>query len=305
MNARVAAAVACCVVCVACVAYMMENPRKVQVDTLSLPRDEDTFRYLSPRVVHTIIPPATTSLGLLASHMPEDGQPCPNLLRYLWELAEQFDVLVLLTNRRLPARTRLPPNCRVVLAPNQGLDFGKWMFVLHHTHLPSLRRLGLFNDSAFLVRSLRPSFHEARRRGWRVWGMTSSEQLASHLQSYFLVADGAAAARHMLAFFSGRSMQHTMARDYTKVHLVHEFELGLSAHMARRFELRAFHGTQDEHSNPSMEHWNELLDQGCPLLKKLRQQKPEGAGALARMDPGYAATITNIDDRVFGTQEAD
>lgn len=291
MNTRALTAAAACMACLVCLA----RPQSRCDSGKRLPRDADTFRYLSPQAVRDLVPPSTASLGLVASHTP--GAPCPNLLRYLRELAEQFEVLVLLTNRHPPPET-LPPNCRVVIAPNQGLDFGKWMYVLHHARLPALRRLGLFNDSAFLVRGLRPCFDQARRRGWPVWGMTSSTQEQPHLQSYFVVADGAAAARHMLAFFSGRSMQHTMAPCYSKMDLVYEFEIGLSAHMASRFPLGALFSVGDD-SNPSLDHWDALLDRGCPLLKKLRRKKD--TDALTRLDPEYVATIAGIDDRVFVT----
>lgn len=288
--------------CLVCVAWLLARAPQDRPDKpcRPLPRDAEVFRYLSATQVERIVPRGTTSLALLASHVQErqEAEMCPNLARYVGELAQQFELVVVLTNRRVS--TQLPPNCRVVVAPNQGLDFGKWMYVLHNARLPALRRLGLFNDSAFLVRSLHPCFRRSRQRGWRVWGMTRSSEGEPHLQSFFVVADGAAAASHMLGFFSGRSMQHTMAPCYSKVDLVREFEFGLSAHLGSRFTLHACFGVETE-TNPSLDHWDELLDQGCPLLKKLRRRKVQGEDLLARLDPEYAATIHGIDDRAFVT----
>lgn len=284
-----------CAACVACVAWLLWMQRARSGPCKPLPRDADAFQYMSARRVARVVPPGTTSLGLLAVH-PELPELCPNLVRYIHELAEQFEVVLLLTDRRVSAN--LPPNCRVVLAPNQALDFGKWAYVLSRAHLPSLRHLGLFNDSCFLVSSLGPCFQHARRHGWGVWGMTRSTEGKPHLQSYFVVADGAGAARHLLAFFSGRDMQHTMGPCYSKVDLVWEFEFGLSVHLGRHFPLHACFSVRDK-TNPSMEHWDELLDRGCPLLKKLRRRKD--IDVLARLGPEYAATITGIDDRAFVT----
>jgi hypothetical protein len=271
--------------------------------------DVTAFAYLPAEQVARVLPPSTARVGLLASYDPRP-RVCRNLLLYLRELCGEFDVVLLLTNARPLANARdLPPNCRVVFAPNQALDFGKWMYVLHHARLPALQRLGLFNDSAYVVRDVRPCFRQARDNGWAVWGMTASGEGAPHIQSYCVVADSAPAARHMLRFFADRTMDHTVSPFYSKAELVGEFELGLSAHLARRFPLHAHYSMADvdgvpaasaASANPSVYHWDALLAKGCPLLKKLRRRNVAGPELRARLDPAYEASIEgDIDGQTF------
>lgn len=262
--------------------------------------DVDVFEYCGAAEAASIVPDATTSLGLLA-HYSLDTALDANLLEYIRQLAAEFEVFVLLTNRRdIRNVGDLPANCRLVFVPNQGLDIGKWMWLLHNLRLPRLERLGLFNDTTFVVGDMRPFFDKAK--AWDVWGMTSSTEQIPHIQSYLLVADSPAAAAHLLGFFNGTTMDHTVSPAYSKHDLVLEFELGLSRHMASRFELHAFYSLddvlrvvprrQDANENAVVYYWDVLLRLGCPLLKKLRRRVVEGPALLATIDPRYAATLS-------------
>lgn len=274
----------------------------------SIPNDGGAFAYLSSSGAGSLVPPATTSLGLLAHHGTGD-RLCPNLVEYIRQLAPNFQRFLLVTNyRTLSNADDLPENCTVVFAPNQGLDIGKHMYVLHHLRAPALQRLGLFNDSAFVVRDVHPFFEGARDKGWDVWGMTLSQELSNHIQSYFVVADSAPAAQHLLRFFNKRTMDHVQAPTYKKFDLVKEFEVGMSRHMARRFALHAWYSMydvvrweepRDVPPNPSACYWDVLLLMGCPLLKKFRLRVVNGADVMPLFEPRYAATISGIDDKTF------
>lgn len=266
--------------------------------------------YLPAARVDEVVPPGARSLGLLA-HYSDAPALGPNLVEYVRQLAREFEVFVLLTNHgELADAAGLPANCRVVTAPNHGgLDFGKWAFALHNLGpRPALRRVGLFNDSVFVVRDVAPFFRRAEAAGWRAWGMTGSEQIAPHLQSYFVVADGAEAARALLGFFRGRDIAHVLAPGYTKEALVGEFELGLSRHLARIQPLHAFYTMRTPGlrggaltDNPSMAHWDALLDLGMPVLKKMRYERVPGAQVLQGLrDEPAAATLdeATLDARV-------
>lgn len=273
-----------------------------------IPNDGGEFVYLPPRAAHRLVPADTTSLGLLAHHGTGD-RLCPNLVELIRQLAPNFQRFLLVTNVGNPTNEGdLPANCTVLPAPNQGLDIGKHMYALHHVHAPNLQRLGLFNDSAFVVRDIQPFFDGARDKGWRVWGMTMSLELSKHIQSYFLVAESGSAAQHLLRFFNGRTMAHVQAKTYTKNNLIKEFEVGLSTHMARRFRLHTWYSVCDvlRHEPPrnvppnvSACYWDVLLLMGCPLLKKLRLRVVNGADVLPLFDRKYAATIAGIDDKTY------
>lgn len=268
--------------------------------------------YLAPEEVDAVVPRGVRSLGLLAHH-GESPALCPNLLEYLRQLCREFELVLLLTDH--PASVdagQLPPNCQVVAAPNHaGLDFGKWTYVLHSLGpRPALRRVGLFNDSVFVVRDVAPFFERARGAGWEAWGMTRSDEVAPHIQSYFVVAEGERAVGSLLGFFRGRCIAHVTAPGYTKVALVREFELGLSAHLARAARLHAFYSMdtprlrdRSRTANPSLCHWDVLvLEEGMPVLKKMRDGRLPGAEALRRLAHEPAAATVDpaaIDARVL------
>lgn len=278
---------------------------------LLLPRP--TLLHMPSEEVDDVVPPGVRSLGLMAHHGEADG----NLLEYVRQLAREFELVVLLTDRQGPVEG-LPANCRVVLAPNHGgRDFGKWAFLLHNLGpRPALRRVGLFNDSVFVVRDVAPFFARAGAAGWEAWGMTRSDEVAPHIQSYFVVAQGERAVGSLLGFFRGRCMAHAAAPGYTKVALVREFELGLSAHLARAVPLHAFFsmdtpgvrealgGRHSPGANPSLCHWDVLvLDLGMPLMKKMRDgSRVPGGEALRRLHPEPAAATVDaavVDARVL------
>ena len=264
MDTTAAALLVAAAVCAAAVLWAGRPPRGL---------------YLPAGEAGAVVPEGARSLGLLA-HYSESPELCPNLVEYARQLCREFEVVVLLTNQARPANAHaLPANCRVVPVPsNHGLDFGKWAYLLHALpDRPLLQRVGLFNDSVYVVRDLAPFFERAAGRGWRVWGMTSSEEGGPHIQSYFVVAEGPAAARHLLDFFRERRIDHVAAPGYTKVDLVSEFEVGLSRHLAAEFPLRALYSTRSlgpgvpADANPTLRHWDALvLRRGMPLLKKTR-----------------------------------
>jgi hypothetical protein len=187
------------------------------------------------------------------------------------------------------------------------------MHVLHNADLPSLERLGLFNDTTFVVREVQPFFDGAREDAWEVWGMTGSEEIAQHIQSYFLVTETAGACAHLLGFFHRNNMDHVVSPTYTKQDLVEEFEVGLSQHMLQRFELQAWFcmadvlgvvpprkrlsGLLDVAPNPTVFYWDVLLRLGCPLVKKLRWGMVGGQDvieSLTACEPQHARILQTV-----------
>lgn len=266
------------------------------------------FVYLPADVVGSLVPPGTASLGMLAHHGTGVGL-CPNLVEYIRALCRNYDRFLLVTDQaRIDNAGALPANCTVVRAPNQGLDFGKHMYVLHNLRAPNLRRLGLFNDTVFVVRDLQPFFDVARERGWEVWGMSSSAEYAEHIQSYFVAADSPRAAQHLLRFFTRRTMDHVTDAAYSKTDLVKEFEIGMSRHLARQFTLHAWYSMldvmpwvepRDGPPNVSLAYWDVMLLMGCPVLKKFRMRAVDGSDILPLLDERYAATISGIDAKTI------
>lgn len=234
------------------------------------------MRYFTNDQVERLIPPGTQSACLVASYSPRAGI-CPNLVHYTHELSNHFDRVVLLTNKRpLPNASSLPPTCVVACVPNQCLDFGMWARVLHNLNSTGLRRLGLVNDSCYIVRPLDGAFATAQHHGWEFWGMCYSEEQAPHVQSFFVVAEGGAVAR-MLDFFKGGRFDG--CASLSKDEIVRRYEVGLSRHMSSAHSIHGVYSMdmvlrrwpeRPVPPNAPTFYWDCLLELGCPLLKKTR-----------------------------------
>lgn len=235
--------------------------------------------YFTSEEVDAIVPSGTRSVCLFATHRAQPDL-CPNAVEYARQLGRHFELVVMLTNtRQIGNKDDLPPGCKLVFVPNMCLDFGMWSRVLRRLKARSLRRLGLVNDSCYILGSLDPAFETARAQGWRFWGMCRSEEIAPHVQSFFVVLE-AEAVPHGLRFFKRDTLAHCARPGYSKTALVRDFEVGLSRHMAARFEPRAVYSMDSVlqvaapkdgfPNNVATVYWDALLLLGCPLLKKTR-----------------------------------
>lgn len=272
------------------------------------------FDVLSASDMEAYIPQSTRSLALMAAYDSQPNHICPNLIKYLKELASEFEVVLLLTNERPLAPSvieQLPASCRVKCVPNLLLDFGMWARVLQSPTFPTtIEHIGLFNDSCYLVHSLSAIFTHAKNHGYEFWGLVKNDEIATHLQSFFLVAERNAVPK-LLSFFKSKDMAALSSID--KGTLIHTFEVGLSLYMSQQgtplqsvYSLQTLHGKPPtslhkwkgiraiRHINLSYSHWDTLLSLGCPLLKKNR--------ASFNRAPEEAAYIrTNVDVDLWPT----
>lgn len=111
---------------------------------------------------------------------------------------------------------------------NFALDFGAWSdaLALHPDLLDGMDELLLVNDSVLgPLRPLDTMFARLRAGGDGLFGLTDSVQFAPHVQSYFLLARGAAAIDDVAHFLG---TQRLSARKQT---VIERFEVGLSEHM--------------------------------------------------------------------------
>ena len=162
-----------------------------------------------------------------------------------------------------------PPGVTVLRRPNVGYDFGSWATALDR--LPAIRRAPwvlLVNDS--LVGPFAPidhlldRFHRSRAD---VWGMTDTEQLGHHLQSYCLgFRKGCLERPELRAFWRGIRVE--ASRD----DVIHRYELGLSRVLrhAKLSTEAAIEGWRavDGDDNPTLIGWRRLLDLGFPFVKR-------------------------------------
>lgn len=247
------------------------------------------FEYLAPEEIQKLLYGGVKSLALLACYDPEPCI-CPNFVAMIRSLAPHFDRMLLLTNERDICNWReLPLNCMIRIVPNAALDFGMYSRVCRMIPLDcGLQRLALINDSTMMLRDLGPMFTMAKKSRARFWGGTSSHEVATHLQSYFLVADDAVAVHWLLYFFHVKDISSYVDGD-NKDRIIVDYEVGLSQHMLRNrvpltpmFSMKSIEGVGTvlnpqairNGANPSYMHWDALLAVGFPLLKKSRRGVP-------------------------------
>jgi lipopolysaccharide biosynthesis protein len=170
----------------------------------------------------------------------------------------------------------LQPICAAVLVRrNIGLDFCAWREGLELFGLPrdNTESLLLANDSVYgPLQPLAPLLARIVTGDADVWGLTDSEQIRFHLQSYFL-AVGATAMRSdaWRRFWDG-------VRPFPSKHLmIRRYEIGLTQSLTRAgLRCRAVWPIADmalpnrasRTVNPTHDLWRQLLDAGFPFIKR-------------------------------------
>jgi hypothetical protein len=196
----------------------------------------DRLRPLAGEVrrVEAGVAPAGAGRLALYLHWSPDGRVSDMVLGQVafWRQAG-FDV-VFVSNAAPPPRDWDAVGAQAVLRiarDNFGRDFGGWRdaFALAVARFGAPRELLLANDSVLgPVRPLAPVLDALRSGGEGLFGLTESRGGGAHLQSYLLLARGAAAVAdvgaHLAACIPGRS----------KWRLVQHGELGLTRRMQRQ-----------------------------------------------------------------------
>ncbi len=187
---------------------------------------------------------------------------------YLEELIRFHDEVVFITNERDVCITPLEGlGVKVVFVKNEGFDFGMWSKVMATMNSDKVDRLTLVNDSCILVKGLGDFFNWEKNNGFDYSGMTNSVDHSYHIQSYFLVVKHQA-VKAVFDFFKTRTYSSKEIDE-----IVMDYEIGLSKHLIlNKFKIGALYDFHKYHTpkktNISIYAAKELLDDGCPLIKK-------------------------------------
>lgn len=233
------------------------------------------FDHGAGRCVHgSLVDAARAPRVALVAHHDPASRLSPSVRALVHGLdAESWVPVVVSTSPGVPDPRGLPPSAVVITRPNLGYDFGSWASALHM--LPAVREgaeVILTNDS--MIGPFAPLGPLLDRVGTaEVWAVTSSLQIAPHLQSYFLrFAPGALAHPELVRFFDG-------VRDLTnKVAIVRRYELGLTS-AVRRAGLRSAAGFPASSlgvgtANPTTAAWRALMGAGYPFFKRTLLHDP-------------------------------
>lgn len=161
------------------------------------------------------------------AHYDAQGEVKRYILHNLRALRAECDRLVFVSTAALGAEhlARIGEICdEIVLRDNVGFDFAMWRHVLDRTDFAEWDELVLANSSVFgPVFPLRPVFERMAAQPCDAWGMTENDELAWHLQSYFLVF-----RRSVLDSPIFRQFWASVLPYRDKEQVIRSYEIGLS-----------------------------------------------------------------------------
>lgn len=226
------------------------------------------------------------SICFFASYF--QGTDLPYYVRvYLHELRKHFSSVVLLATEADLSKESLQflVNENILFSPqkNEGFDFGLWYkaFQLHES--AKYDKIALVNDSCILFKPLDDFMKWSELDKADVQGMTFSDAIAPHLQSYFLVINQAAISATLEYFEKNKVLS-----DISDV--IRIYEVGLCTFLlSRGLKLSSFidnNGYKGEFS-PYYYCIDYHLTNGIPLIKKkilFSSYRKDELFTLARMN---------------------
>jgi lipopolysaccharide biosynthesis protein len=236
----------------------------------------------NPRQAVVVWPEHSAALGprvALFCHFDAQGAVRSDVLRYLTALHDAGYSVVVVSNSgalQPAAMAALQTVCAAVLVRrNIGLDFCAWREGLELFSLPrdNTEALLLANDSVYgPLQPLAPLLSRLSAGDADVWGLTDSDQIRFHLQSYFLAVSATAMRSE-----AWRRFWHGV-RPYPSKHLmIRCYEIGLTQSLARAgLRCRAMWPTTAmtlpnrarNTVNPTHDLWRQLLNAGFPFIKR-------------------------------------
>ena len=137
------------------------------------------------------------SLCLFASYFTEQEIPY-YITVYLKELKKQYKEVVFLTSQKKLSSESIQfletENLTLFLTENKGFDFGQWYQAFQSLSIDNYEKIVLVNDSCILFKPLDEFINWSTNNKADMQGITLSEALYPHLQSYFLVLNKKAIA---------------------------------------------------------------------------------------------------------------
>ena len=274
---------------------------------------------------------SSSTLAVFA-HFDPGGQVAPHVERYLAALRDAVDRLVVVSTARLDpaARGTLEGFGDLVERDNVGYDFYSWKTGFDHVRgWDRYDRVVICNDSVVgPMRPLTEILGEAAPRDVDFWGMTSSNELSPHVQSWFVVFERDAVGSGLLHGFWA-----AMEPVSSRAEVIRRYEVGLSrllltaglrmgtylrvrtpaairAEMRHRVALQklpikdrpprptGLRTFRDPRWNPTYVLWDEVFDGRLPFVKlDVLRDDPYDIGkeeALARLEAAYPAELDGV-----------
>lgn len=207
------------------------------------------------------------SICLFASYF--SGKSLPYYITvYLKELKRHFTEVVFLTDEKQLSAESLEflklEHIGIQQEKNDGFDFGLWYKAFKKTNVLSYDRIALVNDSCILFKPLDEFMSWAARDTADMKGITKSEAVSPHLQSYFLLISKSAIPTTLNYF--------EMNKVYTNIEeVIEHYEIGLSKYLlSQGFTLSAFvdNNNYSGEFSPYYQCIDYHIQKGIPVIKK-------------------------------------
>ena len=211
-------------------------------------------------------------IALYASY--QTGEEIPGYVRYaLAHLAKTDFKVVLLTNERTLSQTSYEfladNNIELLLTQNHGFDFGMWKRYLHmqaisNSENENIERLLLINDSVVYYQDkFEEYFEQAEKSHADVVSLTSNDEFAPHLQSFFLYMKPAALGVFFMHLFETPEQENFY--DVTR-----RLEVALSEKFGEAdVKMESLYHTE----RPVFFAYKELIEQGAGFVKRKLLQR--------------------------------
>lgn len=206
---------------------------------------------------------------------------------YLETIAPYFSETLFITNDKELDEASLyflnVNNIAILKVKNEGWDFGMWYKAISQLDTNQYQQIALVNDSCVLFKKPTHFFEWLNQSHADICGITDSNAIHYHLQSYFLVFNHKAIPE-MVAYFN----KHQLLKNVSEV--IEIYEVGLCKTLADKgFKLEACYSSKHYSGefSPTFYLAERLLKEGMPMIKKKilfhSYRKPE-LFTLARMN---------------------
>lgn len=206
---------------------------------------------------------------------------------YLETIAPYFSETLFITNEKELDEASLyflnVNNIGILKVENEGWDFGMWYKAISQLDTNQYQQIALVNDSCVLFKKPTHFFEWLSQSKADVCGVTDSNAIHYHLQSYFLVFNHKVISE-MVTYFN----KHQLLKDVSEV--IEIYEVGLCKTLLDKgFNLEACYSSKfyTGEFSPTFYLAEKLLKDGMPMIKKKilfhSYRKPE-LFTLARMN---------------------
>jgi len=226
------------------------------------------------------------SICLFAAYFSGDSIPYYVTI-YLKELKKQFGEVLFLSSTKSLSDSSTDflnkEDIQFFSAENKGYDFGLWYLAFQKLDIETYDQIILVNDSSILFRSLDEFVNWTKASSADVKGITYSEAIYPHLQSYFLVLN-----KKAIRLTSDYFRKHKILNAISDVILT--YEVGLSRYLQEHGLKIAAFMDNDVYTGEFSPYYHCIdyhLAKGVPMIKKkiiFSSYRKTELFTLARMD---------------------